>query len=264
MFPRTEGSERTLSDSEIETFEEEGFLLLEDVFTDEELGVLSDGVDDVMDDWAYQSEGFGGEWREDYLEADERDETELIAVHDLQFYCPAFAHLVLDPRLVSPVVQLVGPDVELHHTSLHAKPPQKGTPFPMHQDSVFWGIYGHDFVNCQIAIDDAPPERGPVCYLSGSHADGQVDHEEPEEGGFYLPEDDYPLEDAVEVPMEAGDVVLYNVHAIHGSQLNRSDEFRRLVRVGYKDPANEQDRDESTFGAETGFLVSGRRPPDRD
>lgn len=261
-----EGDRRTarLSDAQVEAFEREGYLLLEDVFTEEEIRALSDALDDVMDDWANQSRGFGGDWREDYLDPDERDDTQLLTVHDLQFYSPRFARLVMDARLVSPVAQLVGPDVEFHHTSLHAKPPQKGTPFPMHQDSVFWGIRGQSYVNCQVAIDDAPPERGPVCYLPGSHADGQIDHEEADEGGYYLPEEEYPLEDAVEVPMDAGDVVLYNVHAVHGSRLNRSESLRRLVRVGYKDPANRQHRDESTFGAETGFLVSGSRPPDVD
>lgn len=253
-----------ITDDQIEAFDRDGYLLLENAFTDDELEVLSDALDDVMDDWANQSQGFGGNWREDYLDPDEREETELITVHDLQFYAPAFARAVLDSRLVSPVAQLIGPNVEFHHSSLHAKPPQKGTPFPMHQDSVFWGIHGQGYVNCQVAIDDAPPERGPVCYLPGSHTDGQILHEEADEGGYYLPEDEYPLEDAVEVPMEAGDIVLYNVHTIHGSRLNRSDSFRRLVRFGYKDPANEQRRGESTFGAETGFLVSGSRPPTTD
>lgn len=64
--------------------------------------------------------------------------------------------------------------------------------------------------------------------------------------------------------MTAGDVVLYAIHTIHGSRLTRFDEFRRLVRVGYTGPANEQRRDESEFSTDRSGMIAGNCAPESD
>ena len=74
----------------------------------------------------------------------------------------------------------------------------------------------------------------------------------------HLPFDDFPLEDTVPVPASAGDVVLFNIHTIHGSHVNRTDASRRLVRVGYRHPENVQTGGQSAN--RPNLMVRGRRP----
>jgi ectoine hydroxylase-related dioxygenase (phytanoyl-CoA dioxygenase family) len=247
-----------IDDAALSTFREQGFLRLESVFEPDEVAVLSDELDRLIDEWAHESMGWSGDWREEYLDPDQREATSLIAMHDLQQYSEPYLRMVSDPRLVTPVAQIVGGDAELHHSTLHAKPPDEGTPFPMHQDWAFYKHHGSplQYVDALVHVDDVPPERGPLRFVEGSHQQGALEHIEGEGQTPHLPTDEYPLEEATEVPAEAGDVILMSYHTIHGSRQNRAESMRRLVRVGYRDPANEQfegqalDRD--------GVIVAGR------
>ena len=60
------------------------------------------------------------------------------------------------------------------------------------------------------------------------------------------------------MPARRGDVVVFNLHTIHGSRINRTPRIRRLVRVGYRDPENAQTAGQSL--GRPGLLVRGTRP----
>jgi phytanoyl-CoA hydroxylase len=66
------------------------------------------------------------------------------------------------------------------------------------------------------------------------------------------------LENTVPCPAEAGDVVAFSIYTVHGSFINRTDRWRRLVRLGYRDPANQQLAGQSHGRA--GLMVRGVRP----
>ena len=252
-------TESAVSEESIATFRERGWLRLEGVFDEEEVAVLSDELDRLIDEWAVEDMGWDGDWRDEYLDPDQRDATSLIHLHDLQLYSEAFMRMVTDPRIVTPVTQLVGGNVELHHTTLHAKPPDRGSPFPMHQD---WAFYKHEggpygYIDVLVHIDDVPSEKGPLQFIDGSHELGALEHIEGEGQAPHLPTDEYRLADATEVPASAGDVILMSYHSIHGSDQNLSDEMRRLVRVGYRDPANEQFEGQAL--GRPGIMVAGKK-----
>lgn len=246
-----------LTREQYERLQEDGYLHLKGVFDEKEISVLSGDLDRLIDEWAEEDMGWSGDWREDYLDPDQRDGTSLIHLHDLQFYAEPFAQMVQDSRVVTPIAQLIGPDVELHHSTLHAKPPEKGSPFPMHQDWAFYKHEGPAYIDALVHIDDAPSEKGPLQFIPGSHTQGALDHIEGEGQAPHLPTDEYGLEDAVEVPAEAGDVILMSYHTIHGSGLNRTDDMRRIVRVGYRNPDNEQYEGQSL--GRDGLMVSGEK-----
>ncbi len=252
-------AEYQMDEQELAFFRENGWMKLEQVFDEVEMQTLSEELDRLIDEWAEESMGWAGDWREEYLDPDERQGTSLIAMHDLQHYSEAFRQMVEDPRLVTPVAQLIGENVELHHTTLHAKPPDRGSPFPMHQD---WAFYKHhggptEYIDALLHVDDVPSEKGPLQFIKGSHELGALEHIEGEGQAPHLPTDEYHLDDATEVPAAAGDVILMSYHSIHGSDQNRTDEMRRLVRIGYRDPANEQFEGQSL--GRDGIMVAGKK-----
>ena len=60
--------------------------------------------------------------------------TSITHCHDVQFRSAAFRRLLVDPRLTGIAQDIIGPNVQLHHNKMFIKPPEKGSPFPMHQD----------------------------------------------------------------------------------------------------------------------------------
>ena len=48
-------------------------------------------------------------------------------------YSESWMAAITQPRLGAALGRLIGPDVEVHHSTMHIKPPETGHPFPMHQ-----------------------------------------------------------------------------------------------------------------------------------
>ena len=237
-------------------FEERGYLRVEGVFSAAEIAALSNDLEYIMQVWTTPGRGWEGPWREKYLTADQEAKAQLAAIHELQSYSAAFARAILQPRLVDAIADLIGPEVEFHHSTLHAKAPEFGTPFPMHQDHPFYPHENGQYVDALIHVDAATEENGCLKFLKGSHKLGALEHVRI--GSPHLPPEQYRLEDAESCPANAGDVILFSIHTIHGSALNRSAEWRRLVRVGYRNPHNRQVGGQGM--GRPGIMVRGVRP----
>lgn len=154
--------------------------------------------------------------------------------HNVQFYSGALAALLTDSRFTGPASDLIGPNVQLHHNKMFIKPPEKGSPFPMHQDQPYFPHERHTMTAAIIHFDDAPVEKGCVRVVPGSHKLGPLPHE----GSFYLPLDQYPLEGATICEAEAGDALFFNYLTIHGSGVNVSNEARTTLLIQFRDPAD--------------------------
>ncbi|MCZ7599913.1 MAG: phytanoyl-CoA dioxygenase family protein [Gammaproteobacteria bacterium] len=187
--------------------------------------------------------GLTGPWRNVYMDQATEAASKLVHIHDLQFYSEAWLRALTKPALCDAMEDLLGPNVELHHSTLHAKPPQTGHPFPMHQDSPFYQHTDQRYVDILVHLDDTSHANGEIRFLAGSHKAGHLPHiTETPDGPCtpHLPTDAYRLEETVPVPAKRGDVVCFNIYTIHGSYINTTDRVRRMVRAGYRDPENHQ------------------------
>lgn len=245
-----------LSESDAAFFDEHGFLRLEGVFSRHEIHGLSDELEYIMQHWTSPGRGWEGPWRKQYLTAEQEMKAQLSAIHELQCYSAAFARAMLQPAMVEAVADLIGPEVELHHMTLHAKAPEFGTPFPMHQDNPFYPHADGRYVDALIHVDAATEANGCLKFLAGSHKLGALEHVKV--GSPHLPPERYRIEDAVSCPAEAGDVILFSIYTIHGSALNGTPDWRRLVRLGYRNPRNRQTGGQAM--GRPGIMVHGVRP----
>jgi hypothetical protein len=255
-----------LTPEQIAAYHEQGFLRIPAMFTEAETDGLSDDLNWLIDEWAIKDQGWTGPWRKKYMDAETEQKSKLIALHDLQYYSANWARAVTKPKLAGAMADLLGgggdTPVELHHSTLHVKPPETGHPFPMHQDWAFYKHVGPAYVDVLVHLDDTRHENGEIRFLAGSHKQGALDHVVKDEHGKgctpHLPWDKYSLEETVPVPAKRGDVVVFNIFTIHGSYINTTERMRRLVRVGYKSPDNEQTEGQSK--GRPGWTVWGRRP----
>ncbi len=249
-----------LSKDQVEFYNEHGYLHIPQVFSPAEIGELSDDLDKLVREWATTSMGWTGPWRRAYMSAEVEAKSKLTAMHDLQFYSMAWMRAVTSSRMVDVVADLLGPNVDLHHSTLHIKPPGAGQPFPMHQDHPFYMHVDGRYVDCLVHLDDTFHANGEIRFLDGSHKMGALEHITMTPEGPctpHLPTDQYRLEDTVAVPAKRGDLVCFNINTIHGSYINTTDKARRMVRVGYRNPENKQYAGQS-FGRPS-LMVRGYR-----
>ena len=245
-----------LTEKQVDAFRENGFLKIAGVFSSDHVEWLSNELERLMQEWAVEGPGWSGPWRKIYLTVEEDERAVLTAMHDLHFYSEAYMRAGINDTMTGAIADLIGPNVELHHTTLHAKAPEMGTPFPMHQDHPFYPHEGAAFIDAIVHVDAANEENGCLKFLPGSHAGGPLEHI-TRDSSPHLPTGEYMLDDAVSVHCDAGDVVLFSYYTVHGSAPNRTDRWRRLVRFGYRDPANAQISGESH--GRPGLMVRGQK-----
>ncbi|MEM7347471.1 MAG: phytanoyl-CoA dioxygenase family protein, partial [Chloroflexota bacterium] len=247
-----------LTQNQIDFYNEHGFLHVPEVYSVAETEGLSNAMDSLVEDWALTTPGWTGPWRQAYMDPEIEKKVKLTALHDLHLYSSAWAQAIIHPKLVAVLSDLLGPNVEFHHTTMHIKPPQTGHPFPMHQDNPFYEHQNGRYIDVLVHLDDTFHENGEIRFLAGSHKQGHIDHIiETADGPCHphLPADEYKLADTVPVPAKAGDIVLFNIDTIHGSYINQTKKPRRLVRMGYRDPQNRQLAGQSY--ERPGIIVSG-------
>jgi phytanoyl-CoA hydroxylase len=232
-----------LTQEQIAFYNEHGYVRIPELFTPAETDELSDELDRLVHDWAITDKGWTGPWRKAYMNEETEQKSKLTAMHDLQFYSAPWMRAVTYRKLAEAMHDLLGGDVELHHSTLHIKPPEAGHPFPMHQDYPFYEHEDGRYCDVLVHLDDTSHANGEIRFLDGSHKLGKLPHiTRTAEGPCspHLPTDVYRLEDTVPVPAKRGDVVVFNIYTVHGSYINTTNKARRLVRVGFRDPLNIQ------------------------
>ncbi len=159
--------------------------------------------------------------------------TSITHSHDVHFRSAAITRLLVDPRLTGIARDIIGPNVQLHHNKMFIKPPERGSPFPMHQDYPYFPHRDHSMIAVILHFDDAPEEKGCVRVYPGSHNLGPL---EAVGQDHHLPEDLYPIEGATPIPAKAGDAIFMSYLLVHGSGLNVSSEPRTTLLIQMRDP----------------------------
>lgn len=225
-----------LTPAQVAFYRENSYLLVEGVFTREEAACFRQEAHDLARRLLEtQATGVKGEgWKSGTKVTDLP--RELLHCHNVQFHSAAFGRLIVDPRLTDRVADLIGPNVQLHHTKMFIKPPERGAPFPMHQDYPYFPHERHTMMAATIHFDDAPIEKGCVRVVPGSYRLGPLEH--LHEGGHHLSVEEYPVSEATPCPARAGDVLFFTYLTIHGSGLNTSREARTTLLVQMRDPTD--------------------------
>jgi phytanoyl-CoA hydroxylase len=164
-------------------------------------------------------------------------ETKISHSHDVHFKSAAFTRLLTDPRLTSIAQDIIGPNVQLHHNKMFIKPPEKGSPFPMHQDYPYFPHRDHSMIAVILFFDDTPVEKGCVTCYPGSHKLGPL---EAFGSDHHVATKRFPASGATPIPAKAGDALFFHYLLVHGSGVNVSNEARTTLLIQLRDPTDEQ------------------------
>jgi ectoine hydroxylase len=153
---------------------------------------------------------------------------------------PSLDRLIDDPRLVDPMRELVGAaSVALWTDKLNLKRPREGSRFRWHQDSPYWAhVSPHldRLPNVLVSLDDATEANGCFRVIRGSHRSGILPGCEGDGvlGPLFTSPDAFALADQVAAEVEAGSLVFFSPHTVHGSEPNRSERERRALVITYQ------------------------------
>ncbi|GCE17863.1 phytanoyl-CoA dioxygenase family protein [Dictyobacter kobayashii] len=221
-----------LTAEQLAFYHENGYILVKGVLTKEEAQTYRQECHNLVERLT-RDQDIDATWGS--ARANATVATRILHCHDVQFQSAAFSRLLVDERVTGIAADIIGsPNVQLHHNKMFVKPPEKGSPFPMHQDYPFFPHKNHSMIAAILHFDNAPLEKGCVRVVPGSHKLGPVPHQE--EGSWHLPLEQYPLESAQPCPAEAGDVLFFSYLTIHGSGVNVSDEARTTLLIQMRDP----------------------------
>ena len=232
-------------------YRENGYVLVRNVFDQRDVDEMRHAIDRILETVAATEHDRSHTW------AGVDQSLQLKGFHDLTYHVGVFPRMVAHPRPVEVLTQLIGPNVQLHHTKMLVKPPEQGAPFPMHQDYPYFPHERHSVLAASVHLDDTEEENGCLHIVSGSHKLG------PLEATGESKTVDYPLSSGVACPAAAGDVLFFNYLTIHGSGVNRSTRTRRNVLFQYRDPADPpllRDGVEAHVDWGAGVLVAGSNP----
>ena len=148
--------------------------------------------------------------------------------------------LMTDERIGKMAAQLSGSDgIRIWHDQALIKRPW-ANPTAWHLDTPFWSFSDKRALSIWVALDDATLENGCLYFIPGSHKITNFDKitiGRNMDGLF----DIYPqLKNmrSVAVPMKAGSCSFHNGLTVHGANANMTNGFRRAMTCNYMPDGN--------------------------
>ena len=218
-----------LTKEQVETFQEDGFLIVR--------GLLDGPRIDVMKARAHTiARGEADHVPEGQLQVElgvvsgERDADDyansLRKMSHVAFIDDVFRNHAKDVHILDCVEALLGPDLKLYQDQLFMKPPRIGSRQPYHQDQPLgFHVDPPDrMVTCWAALDEATIDNGCMWMLPGTHKNGWIEKERWQEYERLSVAGELPVERAVE--LRPGDCSFHHGHILHCSRPNRTDQRR--------------------------------------
>ncbi|MGX9936829.1 ectoine hydroxylase [Advenella kashmirensis] len=236
-----------LSAEQIAAYERDGFLVLDSLFSEQEVKVLMDEVLAMTNNSKIASSD------EAITEPGSNAVRSIFKVHALN---KVIDRLSRDPRLIHVARQILGSEVYLHQSRANLKPGFKGKEFYWHSDFETWhtedGMPHMRALSCSVLLTDNNECNGPLMVVPGSHRQfiscrGVTPDENYKKS---LKAQEYGVPDPLSLELlaeqggikaitgKAGSVVFFDCNTMHGSNGNISPWPRANVFMVYNSVEN--------------------------
>jgi ectoine hydroxylase len=257
-----------LSREQVEQFDREGFLVLENVFAESELDVLQDESRRLLADPAALAPE---------TVITERGGDEVRSIFAIHEQSKLMERLAADQRLAGVAAFLLGDEVYVHQSRLNYKPGFKGKEFYWHSDFETWhaedGMPRMRALSMSVLLVENTPNNGPLMVIPGSHRTYVACVGETPDDHYRasLKKQEYGVPDQLSLAVLAhkhgivaptgkpGTVILFDCNTMHGSNGNITPFPRANAFLVYNAVSNQLQR---PFGAEKPRpdFVAARRP----
>ncbi|PRH77612.1 ectoine hydroxylase [Streptomyces solincola] len=149
---------------ELESFERDGFLAVDQLLTPDEVGVYQAELDRLVND---------PQVRADERSIIEKRSQAVRSVFEVHRISEVFANLVRDERLVGTAREILGSDVYVHQSRINVKPGFGASGFYWHSDFETWhaedGLARMRTVSVSVALTENHDTNGGLMIMPGSH-----------------------------------------------------------------------------------------------
>ena len=217
-----------LLDSQVEEYEQQGYLRVSQLLSDHHLNAIANELD------AFQrgEKEVGIVPYAKSLDADPGFKKMSLMCWLAEVSEPLRA-VLHHPTILAMVTQLLGPSVRWWWDQGVVKNPVSGSTFPWHQDDAYESTDPPRSLNAILSIDSTTQENGCLWVIPGSHHGPLHEHwTEPGEWHRRCYNGDNPG-----IPLESalGDIIFLHCRTIHCSHENRSESRRRTYQAAYCD-----------------------------
>lgn len=213
-----------LTEAQIKQFDEDGFVVVDDILDDSTL----DEVTTELDRYEAKTEAFLRQ------RADER--MAIAEAGAITFTTHLVAKSGIARRFATHDVfggicrDLVGPDVNMYWDQAVYKKPEKPRRFPWHQDNGYAFVEPQQYLTCWVPLTDATIENGCPVVAPGLHRLGTLAHTYVDPLGFQCFEQP---PDQVAAPVRRGGVVVFSSLTPHLTGPNLTGEVRKAYILQY-------------------------------
>jgi ectoine hydroxylase len=254
-----------LTAEQLEQFERDGCLIVEGVFSEDEVDEFNTRLDEMSRDPQVKSD-------EGTITEPESDEVR--SVFDVHVRDPLFRRTAADPRVADIARQVLASQVYIHQSRINFKPGFAGKEFWWHSDFETWhaedGMPRMRALSASITLTDNHEVNGPLMVVSGSHRTFVSTVGE-------TPDDHYkaslkrqqigvPDEESLErlinrgeiltMTGKAGSVVFFDCNVMHASAGNITPFPRSNVFLVYNSVENTLEQPFAASRPRPGFLAS--------
>lgn len=221
-------SHDVITDEQVRAYHEDGFVVVEDIFSADDLSVMRQTLDDLVE----SARGLSDHTEILDLEPSHTPESPKVRRIKSPFENhPVYRKMGKHPRLLSVLRALIGNDLRMHGSKINLKSAKHGSPVEWHQDWAFYPHTNDDVLAVGVMLDDMNEDNGPLLCVPGSHKGPTFDHHQ--DGRFVGAMDpdqcDIELDTAAPITGKAGSCSFHHVRTVHGSGMNTSGKDRRLM-----------------------------------
>jgi phytanoyl-CoA hydroxylase len=222
-----------LSETDLAAYRRDGFIVLPDILTREEVAALRRSTDAFVHNARKVA---GNDDIYDLEDTHSPAEPRVRRIKTPHLHHPEYERAARHPKIVEVLKDLWG-TVRFDTGKLNMKSAGYGAAVEWHQDWAFYPHTNDDLAAVGIMLDDCDSENGPMMVIPGSHTGPIYDHHGPD-GRFCGAIDpsacDLDFSRAMPCLGSAGSITVHHVRAVHGSATNFSGKERRLLLFQYR------------------------------
>lgn len=220
-----------ISDSQKRFFVEQGYLVMPDLLTNEEVNYYAHVYNSFLNN-SIDSSGF----RSDLSGSEEGIVEKITQIMVPSRIYPDLLDKPLHEKSLHIARELLGDDLGLDFDMLINKAPNTSTKTPWHQDAAYWlDMPDTRAVSCWVAIDHAYKENGCMWYTPKSHLGKVLPHTQTGNKGALTC--DGREEDSVCIELHPGSCVFHHGKTLHYSRGNSTETSRRAFITNFRPKA---------------------------
>ena len=223
----------TLSIEQKRDFDNNGYLLLKNFYNATEIAAMRREYHDLVTEIETRPQNVKYSFMEspDGYQPDEFNPRNVVGIMDQTLANDYWFDQFTEPRIVSAMIDLLGPNIDFHNGKVRNKPPGFVCEQSWHQD---WPYERHTEPDLAAAItylDATDFEAGATEAVPGSHRKGEYP---TVEGSHTIPDEHIPESESVVLTAEPGDVAIIHVLVVHRAGHNYTPSSRNAIINAYK------------------------------